>query len=107
MAWECAVCRKKEDPSGKDSVKIDAVCHHCGKPLCNDSRHRIVIVDPDFSLSDGVSFSEPGWGDAGAALGPQAETRPKAVHCKSCKEKYHKGAREVSAEPGVSRPMSA
>jgi hypothetical protein len=60
MTWECSECHR---PEGK-GVRIDAVCHHCGKPLCLDDR---VLI------SDNV-FSELG---------------AEAVHCRSCKNEYH------------------
>jgi hypothetical protein len=63
MAWECAECNSKES-GGK---KIDAVCHHCGKPLCREDQ--VEILDNAFS---------------GAA--------PTAIHCDSCRRKYHHGS---------------
>jgi hypothetical protein len=64
MAWECAECNTPDS-------KIDAVCHHCGKPLCRDDR--IVILDDAFA---GVP------GQRGTA----------AVHCRKCRRRYHSGA---------------
>jgi len=66
MAWECAECNVKES-AGR---KIDAICHHCGKPLCRDDR--IEIADNAFSSV----------GSAG----------PTAIHCRACRRKYHAGA---------------
>lgn len=66
LVWECAECNAKES---RDK-KIDAVCHHCGKPLCHQDQ--IKIADNAFS---------------GAGL-----AAPTAIHCWSCKRKYHVGA---------------
>lgn len=66
MTWECAECHRAE---GK-GVRIDAVCHHCGKPLCRDDR-KLVPADSVFS-----------------------EPAADAVHCRSCKSEYH--PRELS-----------
>jgi hypothetical protein len=70
VAWECAQCNVKESAS----TKIDAVCHHCGKPLCRDDR--VEIADNAFN-SVGL-------------------TGPKAVHCRACKRKHHSGAVPLS-----------
>jgi hypothetical protein len=63
MTWECAECH---EPEGK-RVRIDGVCHHCGKPLCRDDR--VLIVDKVFMPA----------GEAGVA----------AVHCRSCRSEHH------------------
>jgi len=65
VSWECAECHGRE---GEDRIWIDAVCHHCGKPLCRDDR--VLIADAAFA---------PGPGEA-----PQ-----ETVHCKACKRRYH------------------
>jgi hypothetical protein len=64
MAWECAECNSPEE---RDSP-IDAVCHHCGKPLCRGDR--VVVADRAFS------------GVAGA-MGRTA------IHCRACKRRHH------------------
>lgn len=64
MSWECAECNRREDRD----TRIDAVCHHCGKPLCRGDR--VEIADYAFS---GVA------GKLGQV----------AVHCRACKRKYH------------------
>jgi len=64
MAWECAECNSP-------GSKIDAVCHHCGKPLCRDDR--VVILDNAFASVAG-------------------QRGPAAVHCRSCRSEYHGGA---------------
>ena len=40
MAWECGECNNRKD--------IDAVCHHCGKPLCGEDQVWIA----DFVFAD-------------------------------------------------------
>ncbi|MEV0675519.1 hypothetical protein AB0I60_03245 [Actinosynnema sp. NPDC050436] len=62
MAWECAECHTRE---GADEVFVDAVCHHCGKPLCHHDR--VSVVDDAFGEED----------------------RQVAVHCKECKQRHH------------------
>jgi hypothetical protein len=64
MAWECAECNVRET----EDVRIDVVCHHCGKLLCG--RDRVSIIDDAFSKKDGFI------------------TRA-AFHCRDCKKKYH------------------
>jgi len=70
MAWECGVCGVKE----QQEIKIDAVCHHCGKLLC--SKHRIQLVDNAFG-------NEPGL------------TGRQAYHCNDCKTLHHPYSRPV------------
>ena len=67
MPWECGECRQKET----DTININTLCHHCGKPLCD--RHRLGIFDDAFSHSDG-------------------EISHIAFHCSSCKRTYHPNA---------------
>jgi hypothetical protein len=64
MAWECGECNAREDRH----TRIDAVCHHCGKPLCREDQVRII----DFVFAD-----EPG------LLGREA------VHCRPCIRRHH------------------
>jgi hypothetical protein len=71
VAWECAECNVKESADWK----IDAICHHCGKPLCRDDR--VEIADNAFSSA----------GSAG----------PTAVHCRACKRRNHAGAVPLGA----------
>jgi hypothetical protein len=63
--WECGECSQPED----GVLKINYVCHHCGKLLC--SRHRIEVPDGAFS-------------GAVVSLGRTA------VHCPDCLEAYHR-----------------
>lgn len=73
MAWECAVCNKREG----DKVRIEAVCHHCGKPLCADDR--VLVLDLDFSGEDG----------------PLSRN---AFHCAECSRRYHAGLPEIARQ---------
>jgi hypothetical protein len=63
--WTCAVCNKHEDGH---KVRIEAVCHHCGRPLCHDDRER---------LSDDAFSDLPG------------PTARDAFHCKECRLRHH------------------
>jgi hypothetical protein len=65
VTWECAECHATED----QRTRIDAVCHHCGKPLCHDDQ--VLIPDLAFAASAGNVSAE-------------------AVHCQSCKRRHHK-----------------
>ena len=66
MAWECGVCDAVE---GRDNVKVDAVCHHCGKPLCQ-KHQKFHFVDDAFSIND-------------------TPVNRQAYHCEACKKLYH------------------
>ena len=65
MPLQCAVCGVLD---GKDGQVLDAVCHHCGKPLC--ANHRILILDEQFA-NRGVPVPR------------------NAYHCSSCRQAYH------------------
>jgi hypothetical protein len=64
MPWVCGECRRTES----ERWKINTVCHHCGKPLCD--KDRVEILDDAFDDSD-VKISN------------------RAFHCKSCVRLYH------------------
>lgn len=64
--WECAECNSRETDSG--TVRINAVCHHCGKPLCQKDRTQ--IIDNAFSSEHGP---------AGRS----------AFHCRPCRRLHH------------------
>ena len=49
-------------------TRIDAVCHHCGKPLCREDR--VLIADVAFAAFAGEAGTE-------------------AVHCRPCKRQHH------------------
>lgn len=62
LGLDCASCGATED--------VHVVCHHCGKPLCNNRENcRIEIEDDAFSGT--------------------AEVKVIAVHCKDCWQTYH------------------
>lgn len=65
MSWECGECGAVD---GRDGATIEAICHHCGKPLCQ--KHRRRIEDEAFS-SDDKPLSRV------------------AHHCDECKTTYH------------------
>lgn len=69
MPWECGDCRRVEK---KPEIIIDAVCHHCGKPLCQE--HRKEIVDDAFSN----------------CAGPVSQV---AYHCDECLRTHHHKSR--------------
>lgn len=72
MAWECSDCNARED--GQGTVVVDAVCHHCGKPLCRE--HQVpVVLDPAFGAV--AVLDAPVFG----GLFP--------VHCDSCGRAHH------------------
>jgi hypothetical protein len=64
MAWECAECHSAES----SSVNVNAVCHHCGRLLCQGDQ--IVFPDPAFAVG---------------RESPSAE----AVHCRECTREHH------------------
>ena len=57
MAYRCGDCGEP---------KIEAVCHHCGRPLCE--KHQVKIRDGAFSSTHRIA---------------------EAYHCGSCREKFH------------------
>lgn len=57
MALKCGICNNNV---------AEGVCHHCGRPLCNDERCC-------FSVSKDRVFS----------------TKTTAFHCRACFQKYH------------------
>jgi len=65
MAWQCAEC----NASGSDA-KVEVVCHHCGKPLCQNDR--VELLDDAFS-------DEPG------------DVPRFAFHCRECRQRHHSG----------------
>jgi hypothetical protein len=118
MAWECAECNIRESPKSK--IKVDTVCHHCGKPLCREDR--ILVKDDDaFSINVSQHDAPPdhgaesegeaddyepelndefemglGGGMVADAGGPMTRD---AYHCKDCKKKYHAKANVVGGRP--------
>jgi hypothetical protein len=48
--WTCGVCNAVEGRRIEDTneqVRVDAVCHHCGKLLCQ--AHQQALIDEVFS----------------------------------------------------------
>jgi hypothetical protein len=64
MVWECAECNAADSGSNR----VDVVCHHCGKPLCQ--RDRIQLDDDAFGAVD-----EP--------------VSRSAFHCRECRRRHH------------------
>lgn len=62
MIWECGNCSQSESRE----LVVNAVCHHCGTPLCREDQY--LVVDRAFS-------------------GSLADRR--AVHCRPCRDEYH------------------
>jgi hypothetical protein len=74
MTWKCADCNAVE--TEQHGTSIDAVCHHCGKPLCAEDR---------IWIADGAFHAE-----LRAAL-------PAAAHCKGCRQANHSRSAAVEA----------
>jgi hypothetical protein len=66
MAWECAECIRNG---------MTAVCHHCGKPLCEE--HEVVLTD------DALAEYDPAPAELKRTLPDDA------VHCEDCQKQYH------------------
>jgi len=75
MPWKCGECGGVE----RDELKVEVLCHHCGKPLC--LKHGILIRDDVF-----VTW-ETHHGDAFES----------ANHCEECKKFYHPKAKPLQA----------
>lgn len=69
MTWECADCNRQ--------IKIDGVCHHCGKPLCRSDQ--VLIADDAFAATSGEASNE-------------------AVHCRACRRQHHPAAVQLGSE---------
>jgi len=54
MALACAECGAIDS---QDQVNVKVVCHHCGKPLCDE--HCVWIVDDAFSDRAALTWPEP------------------------------------------------
>jgi hypothetical protein len=65
VTWECAECHAIENRE----IRIDGICHHCGKLLCRADQE--VIPDLAFAAASGEIGAE-------------------AVHCRSCKRRHHR-----------------
>jgi hypothetical protein len=64
MVLECANCGSTEN--------VDAVCHHCGKPLCSD------LENCRFEIED-------------SAFDSTTTSPVVAVHCRECWQTFHPG----------------
>lgn len=93
----------------KGTVNVIAMCHHCGKPLCQ--QHRILILDDAFSVDEQeIRTLLPSWWPQSIELKANQQFRllesqvlswlpnfhtgfkqlqQKAYHCKACWQKYH------------------
>lgn len=95
MTWTCGECGRadgqKETGTGGDfEVAVNALCHHCGKPLCNLDRDvgscQLWIPDDAF-CADGKPL-------------------PPACHCRDCARTHHPGATAESPRD-VARDLEA
>lgn len=78
MAWECAECIREV---------MTAVCHHCGKPLCEE--HAVVVADDALAGYNSELFGRD------RALGDHA------VHCGDCHRQHHPRLQRI--RPGFER----
>ncbi|MGW3996089.1 hypothetical protein [Amycolatopsis sp. NPDC004772] len=85
MAWKCSDCDAEEDSAGK--VVVDAVCHHCGKPLCR--LHQQAVLDDAFAVDTSAAMDSIG-------LIPVDRI---AVHCESCRRDHHPRAALMNGRP--------
>lgn len=96
MSWSCGACRRvHKDPAVDDDERIlvDAVCHHCGKPLCT--------WEPDEDDSEGGPCQNWIFDDAFTAEGDEPVA---ACHCRDCLGAQHPTARTI-ARPHLSQPV--
>jgi hypothetical protein len=68
MRWECADCNMPEGKGSDSRIRVNGVCHHCGKPLCHNDQ--VPIADEAFATAPG-------------------EANQEAVHCRECAREYH------------------
>ena len=61
---ECTAVNGRWVEGTTQMARVDAVCHHCGKPLCHD--HQVFLADEAFSLE---KSADP----------------PTACHCSACR----------------------
>lgn len=64
MSWKCGACGQMD---GRGGVIVDAVCHHCGKPLCRE--HQVEVWDTAFR-----SDKETSW--------------VSTIHCAECRRNH-------------------
>ena len=70
MTWRCAECGRSESKK----IKVDGVCHHCGKTLCRV--HQRAHRDHAFH-------------------GLLVE----ALHCRPCLKEHHGSSASLNSEP--------
>jgi hypothetical protein len=93
MTLKCTV-----DGRPEDSNHVIFVCHHCGRPVCE--QHGLVVsADDAFDDSGDEPDRRIPQSAAHTAKRPQA-----AMHCKQCIEKDHPRAR---SHPGWTDPREA
>jgi len=87
VTWICVDCNTPEtrDPStgrsmSEDEVVVDAVCHHCGRPIC--LKNRYLIADEVFP----------------APLGTEPT---RTYHCKECYQRHHDRVPVVDERTGA------
>jgi hypothetical protein len=92
MTLKCTV-----DGRAEDLNHVIFVCHHCGRPVCE--QHGLVVpADDAFAASGEEPDRRTLQSAAQAVKHPQA-----AMHCKQCAEKEHRGVR---AHPGWTDPRT-
>jgi uncharacterized protein with PIN domain len=72
MVWACADCLQSDeaDSVSSRSVKVAAVCIHCGKALCD--HHKFELAEDAFAeVSDALTADN------------------EAMHCHECRRAYH------------------
>jgi hypothetical protein len=109
MALSCGECGAVH--GSRDSVTVEVVCHHCGKPLCN--KHRMRIIDDAFYDGAEAALATPRsvmpaalldalrllrrmaqqiLGFIGLASTSSIDSSRSAYHCETCKKRYHRWA---------------
>jgi hypothetical protein len=87
MTWKCVDCNtvENQDPAfgparAEEHVVVDAVCHHCGRPICR--KNRFLIADEAFAATPGT---------------PPAMS----FHCKECYRRHHDRAQAFDELTGA------
>ena len=81
MPLKCAICGTDKD--------VDAVCHHCGRPICQGKTCRYLVIN-DVAFRSKIKFANrlrqflQRW-----VLWQKPSTVMVAYHCRVCKEKFH------------------
>lgn len=74
MALRCAICSSDQ--------KVETVCHHCGKPLCDT--HKVTVYN-DKAFADSPFKRFAIW----SVGGTPEQVALLAYHCPQCKWKHH------------------